>query len=71
MRQSDHLNDLERKIRLRRSICDLSQIELARRIRKSQQLVSAIEHGKVDVSYSNLIAVSRALDCSLSTLLRN
>lgn len=47
----------------------LTQVELATQVNCGRRTISAIEHGKRDVSAEMLFALSRALDCPVQELL--
>ena len=47
----------------------LTQVQLAEKLGCSSRTVSAIEHGKRDMTVEMLFALSRALGCSVQELL--
>ena len=48
---------------------DLTQVEFARRVRVSQNYLSAMEHGNVEIGASILLRISREFGKSLEWLL--
>lgn len=56
-------------VRSLRTACQLSQLELARRIGISQTHLSNLEHDHVNVSLKLLLRIANVLGCSLEKLL--
>lgn len=56
-------------VRVRRDAADLSQGELAERVRSQQGVISAIECGRRDVNARLLARLSLALKCNAGDLL--
>lgn len=65
-----YLKALGSTIRKLRKELDLSQEELAHRSSIDRSHMGKIERGERNVSVVNIIRISRALQCSLSELLR-
>jgi transcriptional regulator with XRE-family HTH domain len=63
------LQTLGRRIRSLREQRGLTQVDLAKRLKKSKQLVSAWARGRVDIPVSNVFTVARALQCHSSDLM--
>lgn len=65
-----YLKSIGSTIRKLRKELDLSQEELAHRSSIDRSHMGKIERGERNVSIVNIIRISRALQCSLSDLLR-
>jgi transcriptional regulator with XRE-family HTH domain len=61
---------LQRLIRERRQRAELSQQELARRIRRGQTFVSAVEHGQHRVSVLEFLELAEAIGFDPGAALR-
>ena len=48
----------------------LTQAELARRAKLARSAISELEHGRRNISFSSLLAVSRAVGLPLSDLIQ-
>lgn len=59
------------RVRLRRKQLGLSQDDLARACGIAFQQVQKYEHGTNRISFSRLVEISRALDCSVADLIGN
>jgi transcriptional regulator with XRE-family HTH domain len=57
------------RVRLRRKEIGLSQDELARRVGITFQQIQKYEHGTNRISFSRLIEICEALNCSLADLI--
>lgn len=68
--QSDELllAMLGRQIAAARNLLGMSQDELARRVRTSQNAISLIEGGKSDPGYTTLLRIAEVLDTTLEAL---
>jgi transcriptional regulator with XRE-family HTH domain len=59
------------RVRLRRKELGLSQDQLARSVGITFQQVQKYEHGTNRISFSRLVEISEALDCSVTDLIGN
>jgi transcriptional regulator with XRE-family HTH domain len=64
------LIDMGRRLRVIRESRKISQTELARRIFKSKQVVSAYELGRAEMLATSLAAIASALSCDLNWIVR-
>ena len=69
MKQGCHLLRLGLTIRMRRHVMRMTQAQLAEKIGCTVGTISALEHGRRDISVERLFAISRALDYPLRELL--
>ena len=68
--KKQRLVDMGRRLRASQEARNLTQTELARRIFKSKQAVSAYERGRAEMMATNLAAIASALDCDLNWIVR-
>lgn len=58
-------------VRMRRHILKMTQAQLAEKVGCTNRAISALEHGKRDISVEMLFALCRALECSAVDILQN
>ncbi len=64
------LVEMGQRLRAIRQARRLTQTELARRIYKSKQIVSAYERGEAEMLATSLAALASALDCDVSWIVQ-
>lgn len=63
-----YLVEMGQRLRAIRLARNLSQTQLAHRIFKSKQVVSAYELGRAEMPATCLVAIAAALDCDVSLI---
>ncbi len=69
MKQVCNLLRLGLSIRMRRHVMKMTQAQLAEKVGCAVGTISALEHGRRDISVERLFAISRALEYPLRELL--
>lgn len=71
MKQTYNRLRLGLKIRMRRHVMKMTQAQLAEKLGCAVDTISALEHGRRNISVERLFALSRALEYPLHELLMN
>lgn len=64
------IQEMGRRLRRIRQSRNLSQTELAKRVYKSKQLISAYELGRAEMMATSLAAIAKVLECDLNWIVR-